>query len=68
MQAETYVRFRVNGQAYEFDELPKFKTADKQSRNVVIAKLKVRFDLKQRLAENFEAALQLADGWGRRAN
>lgn len=68
MQAEGYVRFRVDGQAYEFDELPKLKTADEHSRNVVIAKLAVRLDVQQCLAENFEAALQLADGWCRRAN
>ena len=39
MQAEGYVRFRVDGQAYEFDEFSSLKTADEHSRNVVIAKL-----------------------------
>ncbi len=62
MQAQGYVRFRVDGQAYEFDELPKLKKTEKHDIDVVIDRLKVREDLKQRLAESFEAALKLADG------
>ena len=62
MQAQGYVRFRVNGQAYEFDDLPKLKKTEKHDIDVVIDRLKVREDLKQRLAESFEAALKLADG------
>ena len=62
MQAQGYVRFRVDGQAYEFDNLPKLKKTEKHDIDVVIDRLKVREDLKQRLAESFEAALKLADG------
>ncbi|MEO6292240.1 MAG: excinuclease ABC subunit UvrA, partial [Burkholderiaceae bacterium] len=62
MQAQGYVRFRVDGQAYEFDDLPKLKKTEKHDIDVVIDRLKVREDLKQRLAESFEAALKLADG------
>ncbi len=62
MQAQGYVRFRVDGQAYEFDDLPKLKKTEKHDIDVVIDRLKVREDLKQRLAESFEAALRLADG------
>ncbi len=70
MQARGYVRFRVNGQAYEFDALPKLKKNDKHNIDVVIDRLKVRPDtdpvgraqVRQRLAESFEAALRLADG------
>ena len=58
MQAQGYVRFRVDGQAYEFDDLPKLKKTEKHDIDVVIDRLKVREDLKQRLAESFEAALQ----------
>ncbi|MBC7599668.1 MAG: excinuclease ABC subunit UvrA, partial [Polaromonas sp.] len=42
MQAQGYVRFRVDGQAYEFDELPKLKKAEKHNIDVVIDRLKVR--------------------------
>ncbi len=62
MQARGYVRFRVDGQAYEFDALPKLKKTEKHDVDVVIDRLKVREDIKQRLAESFEAALRLADG------
>ncbi len=73
MQARGYVRFRVDGQIYEAEQLPKLKKAEKHDIDVVIDRIKVRqapaegdrqeFDqLKQRLAESFEAALGLAGG------
>ncbi|HSV53866.1 MAG TPA: excinuclease ABC subunit UvrA [Burkholderiaceae bacterium] len=62
MQAKGYIRFRVDGAAYEFDDLPKLKKTEKHDIDVVIDRLKVRADMKQRLAESFEAALRLADG------
>ena len=62
MQAQGYVRFRINGQAFEFDALPQLKKTEKHDIDVVIDRVKVRPDLKQRLAESFEAALRLAGG------
>ncbi len=62
MQAHGYVRFRINGTAYEFDDLPKLKKNEKHDIDVVIDRIKVRTDMQQRLAESFEAALRLADG------
>ncbi|MFZ2388462.1 MAG: excinuclease ABC subunit UvrA [Polaromonas sp.] len=78
MQAQGYVRFRVDGATYEFDALPKLKKTEKHNIDVVIDRIKVRADkdlpldaeagtvpppaLRQRLAESFEAALRLADG------
>ncbi len=62
MQARGYVRFRVNGEAFEFDQLPRLKKTEKHDIDVVIDRLKVRPDMQQRLAESFEAALRLADG------
>ena len=62
MQAQGYIRFRVDGKAYEFDELPRLKKTEKHNIDVVIDRLKVRADMTQRLAESFEAALRLADG------
>ena len=61
MQAQGYVRFRVDGTAYEFDALPKLKKNEKHNIDVVIDRIKVRPDMQQRLAESFEAALRLAD-------
>ncbi len=62
MQARGYVRFRVDGQMYEFDALPKLKKTEKHDIDVVIDRLKVKPEMKQRLAESFEAALRLAEG------
>ena len=61
MQLQGYVRFRVDGKPYEFDELPKLKKTEKHNIDVVIDRLKSRGDQTQRLAESFEAALRLAD-------
>src|SRR3954463_13309498 len=62
MQAQGYVRFRINGQAVEADQLPKLKKNEKHDIDVVIDRLKGRPEVQQRLAESFEAALRLADG------
>ncbi|MDP1691660.1 MAG: excinuclease ABC subunit UvrA [Burkholderiaceae bacterium] len=62
MQAQGYVRFRVNGAVVEAADLPKLKKAEKHDIDVVIDRVKVRGDLAQRLAESFEAALRIADG------
>ena len=61
MQAQGYVRFRVDDVSYEFDDLPKLKKTEKHNIDVVIDRLKSRTDQTQRLAESFEAALRLAD-------
>ena len=69
MQAQGYVRFRIGGTTYNFDELPALKKTEKHDIDVVIDRLKVRGPhdaeaaaLRQRLAESFEAALRLAQG------
>ncbi len=62
MQAQGYVRFRINGKTFEFDDLPTLKKTEKHDIDVVIDRVKVRPDLQQRLAESFEAALRLANG------
>ncbi len=70
MQAQGYVRFRINGQAYEVENLPALKKTEKHDIDVVIDRVKVRSDseplardqLRQRLAESFEAALRVASG------
>ena len=61
-RAFTSVRFRVAGELYEYENLPKLKKAEKHDIDVVVDRLKVRPDVQQRLAESFEAALRLAEG------
>jgi excinuclease ABC subunit A len=62
MQAQGYVRFRVDGAVVEADALPKLKKSEKHDIDVVIDRVKVATGLAQRLAESFEAALRVADG------
>ncbi len=63
MQAQGYVRFRVDGKAYEAADVPKLKKAEKHDIDVVIDRVKVQPEgLTQRLAESFEAALRIAEG------
>ncbi len=42
LQAQGYVRFRINGVAYEFDKLPQLKKTEKHDIDVVIDRIKVR--------------------------
>jgi len=66
MQAQGYVRFRIDGKAYEAADLPTLRKNEKHDIDVVLDRIKVTADagggLKQRLAESFEAALRIADG------
>src|SRR5690606_38419293 len=62
MQAQGYVRFRVDGQVLEAADLKPLVKNEKHDLDVVIDRLKVRPDTAQRLAESFEAALRLAEG------
>src|SRR5688572_2504814 len=62
LRAQGFVRIRVDGTVYELDELPKLKKSVKHTVEVVVDRLKVREDVKQRLAESFETALRHADG------
>jgi excinuclease ABC subunit A len=62
MQAQGYVRFRVDGAVVEADALPKLKKSEKHDIDVVIDRVRTQLSMQQRLAESFEAALRVADG------
>ena len=62
LQAQGYVRFRIDGEVVEADARPALKKTEKHDIDVVIDRLRVRPESKQRLAESFEAALRIADG------
>ena len=62
LQALGYVRFRLNGQWHEADEMPALKKTEKHDLDVVVDRLRVRPDMRQRLAESLENALGLAEG------
>ena len=61
MEALGYVRFRIDGAVVDVDSLPTLAKQEKHSIDVVIDRLKVRPDARQRLAESFEAALRLGE-------
>ncbi len=62
LKTSGYIRARVNGIVTEIDYPPELEKNKKHSIDVVVDRLKVRPDMQQRLAESFEAALQLTDG------
>ena len=57
-QAQGFARVRVDGEIYQLDEVPKLEKNIKHTIEVVIDRIKVRADVKQRLAESFETALR----------
>lgn len=62
LKAQGFVRLRVDGKIYEVDALPQLAKTTKHNVDVVVDRLKVKADMKQRIAESFETALRLADG------
>lgn len=62
LRAQGFVRVRIDSQIYEMDSLPKLDKNKKHTIEVVVDRLKIRPDAKQRLAESFETALRHADG------
>ena len=62
LRAQGFVRLRVDGTVHDIDALPKLARNSKHSIDVVVDRLKVRAEARQRLAESFETALTHADG------
>ena len=62
LRAQGFARLRVDGKVHEIDAVPRLSKNVKHSVDVVVDRLKVRPDAKQRLAESFETALRHADG------
>jgi len=62
LQAQGYVRARIDGALYELDSPPKLGLRTKHTIEVIVDRFKVRADIAQRLSESFENALNLAEG------
>ena len=58
-RAQGFVRLRVNGKVIEIDAFPKLDKMKKHTIEVVVDRLKVTPDAKQRLAESFETSLRV---------
>ncbi len=62
LRAQGFVRVRIDGEVYDLDSIPKLAKNKKHTIEIVIDRLKVRPDMKQRLAESLETALRHAEG------
>ncbi|WP_455204072.1 excinuclease ABC subunit UvrA [Kaarinaea lacus] len=62
LQAQGFVRARIDNQLYELDAPPELDLKKKHTIEVVVDRFKVRADIKQRVADSFETALALTDG------
>ncbi|MDT3686847.1 MAG: excinuclease ABC subunit UvrA [Pseudorhodoplanes sp.] len=57
-----FQRLKIDGKYYEIAEAPALDKKFKHNIDVVVDRIVVRADIKQRLAESFETALHLAEG------
>lgn len=62
MKRDGFIRARIDGVLCDLDDTPKLDKKKKHSIEIVIDRFKVRDDIKLRLAESFETALNLAEG------
>ena len=61
LRAKGFVRVRVDAVVHEIDAVPKLAKNTKHTVEVVVDRLKVRDEFKQRLAESYETALRHGD-------
>ncbi|HSA69491.1 MAG TPA: excinuclease ABC subunit UvrA [Burkholderiales bacterium] len=62
LRAQGFARVRIDGVVYELDATPRLAKNVKHSVDVVVDRLRVRADARQRLADSLETALRHADG------
>ncbi len=62
LRAQGFVRLRIDGQVVDIDAIPTLDKNQKHTIEVVVDRVKIRPEIKQRLAESFETALRHADG------
>ena len=62
LRAKGFVRVRVDGTVHEIDAVPALARNSKHTVEVVVDRLRVRPEMKQRLAESYETALRHGDG------
>jgi excinuclease ABC subunit A len=62
LRAQGFTRVRIDGSVHELDARPRLAKNVKHSVDVVVDRLRIRADARQRLAESLETALRHADG------
>ncbi|MGI9235707.1 MAG: excinuclease ABC subunit UvrA [Woeseiaceae bacterium] len=65
LQAQGFIRARIDGEIYELDQPPELDLRKKHTIEAIVDRFKVKEDLRLRLTESFETALRLADGVAR---
>jgi excinuclease ABC subunit A len=62
LRAQGFTRVRIDGTVHELDSRPRLARNAKHSVDVVVDRLRVRPETRQRIAESLETALRHADG------
>ncbi|OOG22855.1 excinuclease ABC subunit A [Thioalkalivibrio denitrificans] len=62
LRAQGFLRARIDGELVELDHAPELEQKRKHSIEVVVDRFRVRDDVRVRLAESLETALDLSDG------
>jgi len=62
LRAQGFTRVRIDGKVHELDSTPRLAKNRNHSVDVVVDRLRVRPEARQRLAESLETALRHADG------
>ena len=63
LRRDGFVRARIDGLVVDLDDAPALDKRKKHTIEVVVDRFKVREDIKIRLAESFETAINLSDGF-----
>ena len=61
LRAQGFIRARVDGNVYEIDDIPPLEKNIKHQIDVVIDRIKVSTEIKQRITESLETGLKIAD-------
>jgi excinuclease ABC subunit A len=62
LKAKGFIRARINGEIFELDSAPTLNLRRKHTIEVVVDRLKVKPDIKTRLADSLETTLELTQG------
>lgn len=62
LQAQGFVRVRINGATLALDPKPVLPATEHYDLDVIVDRLRARVDSRQRLAESFETAINLSNG------
>src|SRR5438105_5484707 len=62
LRAKGFVRVRIDGTVYEIDATPRLTKNQKHTVEVVVDRLRVRQDLRQRIAESYTTLFRSGDG------